>query len=382
MSAPGNGMSAPDDGMSAPDDGMSAPDDGMTVATNDSAPAHGVRDPHNGVRAAVADERGATLALVALSLVWMVGIVALVVDLGDGWLSRQSLIPATDAAALAAAQDLVADPSNSSGACVTARTYVSANAATATMTDCHVTTNGGGGQVTVSASDQLTPSFAGVESGPSDVISSSTVRWGAPRAVSGLRPFGLCYDGSHDLQQILDNPPPYQVWVRITYTKDDPSDCGGPAALGNFATIDFDGNSSVDVIRDWMLNGYPNHLGFDPPSVTDCSGNAVCYDRPYASSDIRDEITALKNSETFVSFPVFNYADEDSVHLVGLLRARFYKFQLDGPPEDWWIELKIRPGLVAGTCCGPPTLRTGTKTIAICAVDHDATGGACAAGGS
>ncbi|MGI9613345.1 MAG: pilus assembly protein TadG-related protein, partial [Acidimicrobiales bacterium] len=51
------------------------------------------------------DERGTTLALVALSLVWILGLAALVVDIGGGWVSRQRLIPATDAAALAAVQD-------------------------------------------------------------------------------------------------------------------------------------------------------------------------------------------------------------------------------------------------------------------------------------
>jgi hypothetical protein len=109
----------------------------------------------------------------------------------------------------------------------------------------------------------------------------------------------------------------------------------------------------------------------------------VCYDRPYASSDIQWEIDSLRNAETYVSFPVFNYADTDHVHLVGVLRARFYKYQLDGPPQDWWIELKVEPGLVAGTCCGPPGLRTGTKTIAICGVDPGPYDGTCEpAGGS
>ncbi len=332
---------------------------------------------------AAKDDHGASMALMALSLVWILGMAALVVDVGDGWLSRQSLIPATDAAALAAAQDMVVEPWDPTGACVTAEAYVLANAADAAMTGCQVTNTANGGRVIVGASDTLDPNFVDVNTTPQDVVSSSTVTWGPPLTVAGLRPFGLCYDGSANLKQLLDYPPTSRTWVRITYTKDDPSDCGGPDALGNFATIDFDGGSQVYEIRDWMLNGYPDHLGFDPLSVGDCTGSAVCYDRPYASSDIQWEIDSLRNAETYVSFPVFNYADTDHVHLVGVLRARFYKYQLDGPPQDWWIELKVEPGLVAGTCCGPPGLRTGTKTIAICGVDPGPYDGTCEpAGGS
>lgn len=329
------------------------------------------------VRTFRSDERGGTMALIAISLVWIVGMAALVVDIGDGWLSRQTLIPATDAAALAAAQDMVIEPWDTTGACDTAERYVLANAPEAAMTNCQVVQTTNGGRVTVGASDELEANLTEPASGPVDVISSSTVTWGPPLTITGLRPFGLCYDGSAALRHLLDNPPTSRTWVRITYTKDDPDDCGGPAAAGNFATIDFETNSPVYDIRDWMLNGYQQHIDLDPPSITNCLGNAVCFDRPYASSDIRWEIDSLRNSETYVSFPVFNYADADHVHLVGLVRARFYKYVLDGPSEDWWIELKVEPGLVAGKCCGPAGLLSGNKTIAICGVDPGPYEGTC-----
>lgn len=318
-------------------------------------------------------EGGASLALVALSLVWMVGLAALVVDLGGGWLSRQTLIPATDAAALAAAQDLVDRPWDKAGACATAGTYVTENAPTATMTSCNVVPFGGnGGRVTVTASDDLDTTF--VELGPEggSVQSVSSVAWGPPLTVSGLRPFGLCYDGSAELRQYIDNPPSSPTWVVVDYTKDDPAACGGPSSTGNFATIDFTGGAGIQQIRGWVLNGYAGKIGFDPITGTGCDSGATCYDRPYASSEILSELQSLQNSGSYVPFPVFDYADADHVHLVGFVRARLYAFQLAGSSTTWRIELKIDPGLVTGTCCGPPDLLSGNKVIAICGVDPDA----------
>lgn len=320
----------------------------------------------------VSEERGASLALVALSLVWMVGLAALVVDVGGGWLDRQTLIPATDAAALAAAQDLVAAPGNHGGACQTAADYVSANAPDATMTSCDVTAVGNGGRVSIAASTVFESNFLQSDSAVNSVGSGSTAAWGPPLTIRGLRPIALCYDGSAALKQVIDHPPSGQAWVRINYTKDDPSDCGGPDALGNFATIDFAAGSSTAQIEDWMLNGYQSDVALDSAAIGDCSGPATCYNRPYASGDIQEELNTLRSNWTYVPIPVFNYADTDKVHLVGVVRARFYDFQLGGFPDSWWIELKVEPGLLAGTCCGPAALTGKNKVIAICGVDPGA----------
>ncbi len=331
------------------------------------------RRPVARLAARAADDRGASLALVAVSLMGMIGLLSLVIDMGDGWLSRQRLIPATDAAALAAAQDMVDRPWDKQGACATARTYVFDNAPDATTTDCAVTLFGSsGGRVTVRASENFESLLTDVSNESGSVGSVSTATWGWPNTVSALRPLSLCYDGSAALRDLIDNPRPGPVWVEIVYTKDDPLACGGEAALGNYATIDFDGGTPTHEIRDWMLNGYPGQVAFDPLSVVNCDGNAVCLDRPYASNDIRPELHAIVNSQQYVAFPIFNYSDATKVHLVGMIRARLYAFDLDGSTDTWSIELKVDPGLISGTCCGPPSLVAGNQVIAICGVDADA----------
>ena len=79
-------------------------------------------------------ERGQILPIVALALVVMLGISAFAIDVGYAYYAKRQLQSATDAAALAGAQDL---PSIST-AKATAATYASANVpanlATATFT--------------------------------------------------------------------------------------------------------------------------------------------------------------------------------------------------------------------------------------------------------
>ncbi|MDH3679711.1 MAG: hypothetical protein OEV40_07155 [Acidimicrobiia bacterium] len=326
------------------------------------------------LRALRADERGASLALVALSLVWILGMASLVIDIGDGWLTRQTLIPATDAGALAAAQDLVDRPWDEQAACATAGTYVAGNAPAATMTDCDVVSFGpDGGRVTVTASESVDATFAAVGTAEGRSAQSvSTATWGPPLTVSGLRPLALCYDGSADLRQLIDNPPSGPTWVEVRSVKDDPDACGGSSAIANFATLDFEGGTGIHELRDWMRDGYPGQVDFDDPTVSSCGAGATCYERPWALLDLTWQLASLRNSGSYVAFPVFNYADADEVHLIGLVRARLYAFDLVGPWTDWSFELKVDPGLITGTCCGPPGVLSGNEVIAVCGVDPGA----------
>ena len=125
----------------------------------------------------------------------------------------------------------------------------------------------------------------------------------------------------------------------------------------------------MSEIRSWVLDGYSGQIGFEPPTISNCDGAVTCYDRPYASGYIESQLLSLRHSGSYVAFPVYDYADADEIHLIGMIRARLYNFDFDGSPGDWRIELKVDPGLVTGTCCGPPGVLSGNKVIAICGVD-------------
>ncbi len=316
------------------------------------------------------DERGATLALVALLLTAMLGMTAMVVDLGSMRVVRRGLVPAADAGALAAAQDLALQPWNQSGACATAGSYVVANAPAAVMGDCLVDTWADGGVVTVGVSEALGASFVSPPSGAFEPAeASSAAAWGRPLAVSDLRPIGLCYDGFAPLQQLIDNPPTSVVYIEVPFARDDPLDCGGVDDIGNFASLDFESGTDFDTIRDWIRDGYPDAVELDGPTSSGCGPGVPCLDRPYAAPAVADAMWALVASGRYVGFPVYDYADADSVHVFGVIRARLYGFDLSGPLAGWKLKLKVKPGLLAGTCCGGPGLAAGSRVVAICGVE-------------
>ena len=58
------------------------------------------------------DENGAVLAIVALSMLALMGMAVLVVDVGSLLLAKRKMVTAADSAALAAAQECAADPAN------------------------------------------------------------------------------------------------------------------------------------------------------------------------------------------------------------------------------------------------------------------------------
>src|SRR4051812_44857626 len=138
-----------------------------------------IRLPSMRRRAARADERGAVAVMVAIVLVLLMGLAALALDSGNGWRTRRSLITATDAAALAAA-DTYAQKGN--GCAGVPSTFVSANVPAASVTGCNLTPLGpGAAAVTVQAKVPLHYTFAGIIGvGDRDVHSSTTAAYGQP----------------------------------------------------------------------------------------------------------------------------------------------------------------------------------------------------------
>ena len=331
-------------------------------------------------------ERGVALPMVALCMVMIMGMAALVIDLGNGWRTRRALIPATDAAALAAAQDYA---KGGNGCASTAATYLTANEPAAGLLGCtRFNYNTTQGRVTVTARESVDTWFAPVIGlGDYDVRSVTTAVWGPPATVTGLRPIGLCYGGSAALRAIVDNPPTTPTLVRIRYSKDQPNACGGSSIPGNWGTVDFNGgaNSNADT-QSWVLNGYPGEVVFENHTVTTCTGDPHCYSGDTgALSGLQSQLTTLKTNGTFFTLPVFNFASNPGsnakLHLMGVVRARLVDFRVTGSDSSRFFDLMVTPGLITGTCCGPASGTTGTKVIAICGVDPGAFAACDPAGG-
>ena len=330
----------------------------------------------------VDDDRGFSIAFVAINLVVLLGMAALVIDLGNGWRTRRALIPATDAAALAAAQDYV---NGDDGCALSAGTYLTNNEANAGLVSCTpFLYNADQGRVSVTGTHNVDTWFAPVIGlGDYPVDSVSTAVWGPPATVTCLRPIGLCIEGSAALASVINNPPASETLIRIDYSKDQPDACGGASIPGNWGTVDFDGgaNSNADT-KDWVLNGYPGEVSFANHPVTSCAGEPHCYEGDTgALAGIGNELNQLQSSGIYFTLPVFNFIENPganaSMHLMGVVRVRLIDFRVNGPQHNRYFDLLVKPGLITGTCCGGGSGAAGNKVIALCGVDPNEFG-ACA----
>ena len=320
------------------------------------------------------------MPIVAIAMIMILGSAALAVDAGNGWRTRRALIPATDAGALAAAQDFA---SNGDG-CANNRAadYVDLNHTTATMTDC--TSNGtGSGWVSVTAEEQLDTFFAGVLGlNQYTVESTSIAAWGPPATVTGLRPIGLCINSIPEIANLISNPPATPQVIEVDYTFDHPDPCGGGDLAGNWGIVDFNGgsNPSPDV-EDWIENGYDGQVTFENHTVTSCVSEPHCYevDPSNFGANVHAELDHLLNNNIFFTLPVINFGEGTGgtakYHLMGVLRVRLLAYQTTGPQDDQFFRFEVFPGLITGTCCGGGGGAAGNKVITICGVDPNQTAG-------
>lgn len=132
------------------------------------------------------EEQGAVLVIVAVALMAMLGMTALVVDVGALTLEKNRLSNATDAAALAAAREL---PSPTAAEQI-ALEYVTYN--NVLPEETKVTFNNDNTKITVEATRTVNYTFArvlGINSGT--VNARSAAAFGAISSATGVVPFGI-----------------------------------------------------------------------------------------------------------------------------------------------------------------------------------------------
>lgn len=331
-------------------------------------------------------DRGAVAITVALTLIALLGAAAIAVDLGYVWSQRRSMVTATDAAALAAARDYAFDGVGCPG---TATDYLDRNHASAVMTDCVAQGTSEFGFVTVDAFTDVEYFFArvfGETDGP--VESSTSVKWGIPYAVTGLRPFGLCgalpegQTATGWLAELLDwvSDPTTTEEIEIPYGKDDnPEACNdGDDVPGNWAMIDFDGgaNSNSDT-QDWVENGYQGLVRSGTVGENCVTEAFACYegDTGAFGNSLSQELDSLIPDEEF-AIPLFDFVEGNGsnarFHLIAFAKVRLIEYQASGAQADRYLTLEFMPGLITGECCVEnPGIDTGIRATAICAVDPE-----------
>ncbi len=311
------------------------------------------------------DERGAASAIFTLFLTALLGIAALVVDVGISWQERRQVITATDAAALAAVQDFA---HGTDGCASTAPQFVADNNPAATMTLCaHTPIGSGPGWVTVEAEVDVDFIFAGILGFTETTVTSSTTAGysSATLVDGGLRPFGLCRDFLDELD------PPFAPGTgeiyRIYYGREaQASNCNaGDPIPGNWAVLDFDGGSnSQNDVKDWTENGYDG-----PVAIGDwIEGTPGSF-----SPALNSELNHLLNNVDFFTLPIFTeYNDLNGANgeflMDEFIVVRLDDFKTNGSQNSRYIDIEFLNEVVQGEGGGGDN-GLGAFVIGVCAVD-------------
>lgn len=224
------------------------------------------------------DERGAVIVWMALLLPVLLGLAAFAVDLGSWYWQHRQLQAAADAAALAAARDLPADPTT---AATDAQTFASQNAPGSTMSST-TPYNSDSSTIQVSVSKQGTSFFSGVLGISPPTITATAVARNPQTTTNGT----FFYAGSTACNALTithggDNFTQGSIWSN-----------GGVSASGATDTANhvFVGNSSCSFPAQLTPPGatsQPTHTGWPQPLPTtpsSCSSGPITVSASWLSS--------------------------------------------------------------------------------------------------
>lgn len=225
----------------------------------------------------------------------LLGICALVMDVGAWFESGRKLQSVADAAALAAAQDLPAAPST---AVSDAQSYAQMNGRPLTSSPVISSTSSSNDTVTISTTEQAPLFFARVLG-----INSVTVHARAVAQVSGASTIdgkGWQQEGTGEpIPLVLPAsaiPPASQFGQEVSISWG----AGYQLGSGNFGILDFSNgsdNGAPKDIADWITNGYPGTIGIG--SYPGINGNKTM------SSAVDDAMTNLAAGHPTILLPVY-----------------------------------------------------------------------------
>lgn len=235
-------------------------------------------------------ERGQAMVLTTLFLVALLGMAALVLDLGTWFRSQRDLQAVADSAALAGAQEL---PENTGLASARAGEYTSKNGGPSPGVSFSSTIAGFGANTIHVELERDAPGFFakvfGVDS--VDIRAKATARASYPSAARWVAP--IVVDERHPM--LLCNPRPC-FGTRTTIDLEHLHRPGGGNASGSFALISLD-NRQVDeeALSEWLLEGYDGYMELgDYRSVPSAKFN---------SGQFRSALAKRMNTELL--FPIY-----------------------------------------------------------------------------
>jgi hypothetical protein len=302
-------------------------------------------------------ESGQAIVLMALSLVVIMGMAALVVDVGNWYHTKRRLQGTADAAALAGAQLL---PQDSSGAQAMALSYADKNGGDVAGADITVTS-------TLQQDDTISvrakKTDAGVFSNmlgiaSADISARAKARVGPPVQAKHVAPMVVYCDHPLIHNCSGDSTPDFGEDHPTTMDYDP---MGAPGAYG---MLNLDGGSGTPGSSDeaeWILHGFNRYL---PTGDYRSDPGAK-----FSSSNIQDALQARKG--TALLFPVFRQLDgtgQNAVYeIIGWIGFHLNAFEVHGNNavlHGYFTEF-IAIGILAGSGGGGsgPSSSFGVKSI-------------------
>jgi hypothetical protein len=302
------------------------------------------------------DERGQAIVLMVLSLVVIMGMAALVLDVGNWYHTKRRLQGTADAAALAGAQLL---PNDTSGAQSQALTYANKNGGDVAGANITVTS-------TVLPNDTISVrarrTDAGIFSGilgiaSADIDARAKARVGPPTKARYVAPM-VVFCGHPLIHNCNGDSEPDFGPGNLTNMDYDPM--GAPGAYG-MLNLGGDSNPGASEEANWILHGFDKYL---PTGDYRSDPGAK-----FSSSNIQDALQA--RTGTVLLFPVFRVLDgtgQNAVYeIIGWIGFHLNSFEVHGNNavlHGYFTEF-IAQGILASTGGGGsgPSSSFGVKSI-------------------
>jgi Putative Flp pilus-assembly TadE/G-like len=255
------------------------------------------------VPARIRSEAGQALFFVVFILASLLGISALVVDVGSWYRADRNIQTAADAAALAGAQEL---PLNQSGAQTIAKQYAQANYAGIPTPDV---TFPNSATIHVKAKADTPGIFAPVLNSAFKIVTvhaEAEAQVSAPDKLKNVAPIAIY----KDYACIVTNPSCFGQKVVLGFDDDNPYD----PTKSKFGLLDLDrdGSAGTGDMKNWLTKGYPDYLSIDtiyPPANGEKNG---------ISNELQDVVKANKTGDNRVLlFPVYDTASSSGYHVIG-----------------------------------------------------------------
>jgi hypothetical protein len=298
------------------------------------------------------NESGQAIVLMTLSLVAILGMAALVLDVGNWFHTKRQLQGTADAATLAGAQKLPDDPS---GASTMAMSYANQNGGNVAAANIIITSTVlPNDTISVRARKTDPGFFSGVLGiASADIDARAKARVGPPAKSRYVAP--MVVDCEHPLIHNCngDSTPDFQVPTTMDY---DPM--GAPGAFG-MLNLGGGSNPGSSEEADWILHGFDQYLGLgdyrsDPGAK-------------FSSSNIQDALEARRG--TVLLFPVFrvlNGTGQNAVYdIIGWIGFHLNAFEVHGNNatlHGYFTEY-IAQGILASRGESGPSSSFGVKSI-------------------